>query len=86
MSLKTDERTKSDVVDSMGEKIEEHKKELEQLQEDQENVEKSLQTKIDDCRERKISLDHDVKSKSAQLSSIKSELRKLKTDLSEVRL
>lgn len=84
VSLKTDERTKSDVVDSMGEKIEEHRKELEQLQEDQENVEKSLQTKIDDCRERKISLDHDVKSKSAQLSSIKSELRKLKTDLSEI--
>ncbi|XKL64892.1 hypothetical protein PGB90_004978 [Kerria lacca] len=73
-----------DLLKSIEIKIKEYNKQLDKLQEEQENIEKSLQNKIDSCREKKIKLELDISTKKKTLENNKREMQKVTADIIEV--
>lgn len=73
-----------EMLKSMELKIREYNAEIRQLQETQRNTEKSIQNKIDVTREKKATLNQDIRMKEKRIEDNKREIERITSEIKEV--
>lgn len=78
------EANSDEMLKSMELKIKEYNAEIKQLQETQRNTEKSIQNKIDVMREKKATLNQDIRMKEKIIEDNKREIERITSEIKEV--
>ncbi len=77
--------TKSDeIFKSVENKIQEYNQRYVKLAEEQDIIERRIQTKVDNVRENKVKLETDIKIKRKSMEDVKREMQKINADIVEV--